>query len=117
MSISEPWRKYACDDYFREGWSSRGHFDELSQTWVIVPIVGAYEDAESEFFAVGRSGCGVVDFGDRKGRPELWAYYPIEREFKYMAATVAMLVEGWCSGRLNVLPPHQSTAADVGTTN
>jgi hypothetical protein len=102
MDVPEPWRAYACDDYFREGWSERGHFDEPSQTLVIAPLALAYEDAGSPFFAVGRSGWDGVDFGYRKGHPGLWAFYPIDGEFKYIAATVAELVDGWCTSRLSV---------------
>jgi hypothetical protein len=102
MKLPERWHAYPCDDYFGEGWCERGHFDELSQTWVIVPLTEVYEKAQLEFLAVGRSGLGGIDFGYRKGQSGLWAFYPIEREFKFMASTVAELVEAWCSHRLSV---------------
>lgn len=102
MDVPEQWRGYACEDYFREGWSERDHFDEPSQTLVIAPLADAYEKAEIQFFAVGRSGFDGIDFGYRKGHTGLWAFYPIDREFKFVAASVAELVEGWCSGRLSV---------------
>ena len=102
MEVPKARRAYPCDDYFGENWSERGHFDEASQTLVIAPLEQAYEDAEIEFFAVGRSGWDGIDFGYRKGHSGLWAFYPIGREFRYMAATVADLVAGWCSGRLSV---------------
>ena len=76
MDIPDRWREYPCNDYFREGWSDRGHFDEPSQTWVIVPLAEAYENAEIEFLAVGRSGCGGIDFGYRKGHAGLWCDRP-----------------------------------------
>jgi hypothetical protein len=82
MNVPQQWRAYPCEDYFRDGWSERGHFDEPSQTPLIVPLTEAYENAEAEFFAVGRSGCDGIDFGYRKGHPGLWAYYPIDSEFK-----------------------------------
>jgi hypothetical protein len=96
------WLDFHCEDYFSEGWSEHGHFDEPSQTWVIVPLTEAYEDTDIEFLVVGRSGWGGIDFGYRKGQAGLWCYYPIDREFKFMAGTVAELVDGWCSGRLSV---------------
>jgi len=100
--IPEGYRDYPCEDYFAGDWSVRGHFDELSQTLVVVPLSSAYEDREAEFFAVGRSGCDGIDFGYRKGHSGLWAFYPIERKFRYMAATIAELVDGWCANRLKV---------------
>ena len=96
------WLDYHCEDYFREGWCERGHLDEASHTLVFAPLTEAYENPEIEFFVVGTSGWDGIDFGYRRGQAGLWAYYPIEREFKFMAPTVAELVEGWCSGRLSV---------------
>jgi hypothetical protein len=100
--IPNEYREYSCDEYFAKGWSTRGHFDDVSRLWVIAPLPEAYLDRTVEFFAIGRSGCGGIDFGYRKGQPGLWAYYPIDRDFKYMAATIPELVDGWCSGRLSV---------------
>lgn len=102
MNVPEAFQAYSCQEYFADGWADRGHFDELSQTWVIVPHAEIYEAADIEFLAVGRSGWDGIDFGYRKEQPGLWAFYPIDRDFKYMASTVAELVEGWCSGRLFV---------------
>src|ERR1044071_6168633 len=34
----------------------------------------AYENAEFEFFAIGRSGADGIDFGYRKGHKGLWAF-------------------------------------------
>ncbi len=100
MSIPGQFERYSCSDYFAEGWADRGHFDECSQTLVIAPLAEAYEDKKAGFFAIGRSGGDGVDFGYRVGLTGLWAYYPIEQNFKFMAPTVAELVDGWCSGKL-----------------
>lgn len=102
MDTPEHYREYDCADYFAEGWSERGHFDEYSQTLVIAPLANAYENKSAGFFAIGCSGADGIDFGYRAGHTGLWAYYPITREFKFMSATVAQLVEGWCSGKLSV---------------
>lgn len=102
MDAPEQFREYYCTEYFSDGWSERGHFDEDSQLSVVVKLSEAYEDRRIDFFAVGRSGCGGIDFGYRKGLVGLWAYYPIDREFRLMAQTVAELVEGWCNGKLSV---------------
>ena len=102
VAVPERWAFYECADYFVEGWAELGHFDERSQTLVITPLAEIYEDAGIGFFAVGRSGCDGIDFGYRRGYTGLWAYYPIGREWQYMATSVAQLVEAWCSGRLRV---------------
>lgn len=102
LKVPEEYRDYECIEYFAGGWAKRGHFNEESQTLVIAPLAEAYEDRGIGFFAVGRSGCGGIDFGYRKGHAGLWAFYPIDLEFRLMAASVAELVEGWCSGKLAV---------------
>jgi hypothetical protein len=102
MSIPDRWAAYECVEYFDDGWAERGHFDEPSQTLVITPLTEAYEDVALSFFAVGRSGCGFIDFGYRRGHVGLWAYHPIDGTWQYMATSVAELVDGWCSGRLSV---------------
>ncbi|RBP40424.1 hypothetical protein DES53_108131 [Roseimicrobium gellanilyticum] len=102
MSIPEEYRPFACREYFEDGWSAQGHFDEDSQTLVIVPLDRSYVASEISFFAIGRSGLGGIDFGFRIGHQGLWAYHPIDQEFQFMAPTVAALVEGWCSGKLSI---------------
>jgi hypothetical protein len=102
MQVPERFRRYHCEDYFAGGWADRGHIDERSQTLVIAPVSQAYERKEKDFFAIGRSGWGGIDFGYRVGQVGLWAYYPIGGEFKFMAPTVADLVQGYCSGKLSV---------------
>lgn len=102
MGIPEQYSAYACEEYFRNGSSERGHFDKPSYTLVVVPFSETYENSEADFFAIGRSGTDGIDFGYRKGHEGLWAFYPIDRDFRYMAATVAELVDGWCSGRLSI---------------
>lgn len=69
---------------------------------MIVPLDETYEIEDSGFLAVGRSGGDGVDFGYRKNQSGLWAFYPIEEGFKFMAENVQALVDGWCSGRLLV---------------
>lgn len=69
---------------------------------MIGPQDDLYEDTEIEFVVVGTSGCDGINFGFRKGHTGLWAYYPIDGEFKLMASSVAELVDGWCSGQLGV---------------
>ena len=36
--VPDAYLDYPCDDYFAEGGSARGHFDEASQTLVIAPL-------------------------------------------------------------------------------
>jgi hypothetical protein len=66
MGIPVRWAAYDCADYFDGDWTEDSHFDVLSQTFVVVPVAEAYENAAMGFFAVGRSGCDGIDFGFRR---------------------------------------------------
>jgi hypothetical protein len=92
---------YECGDYFEGAWAQEGYFDDVSQTLVIAPLDETYVVEESDFFAVGRSGGAGIDFGYRKNHSGLWAFYPIGKEFKFMADNIRVLVDEWCSGRLS----------------
>ena len=96
------WPDYPCEEYFRDGWYRRGHFDERGQWWVIVPLREGREDPDAAFLAVGGAGVDGIGFGYRRGMAGVWAFYPIGREWKLMAASLAELVEGYCSGSLRV---------------
>ena len=50
VAVPERWAAYECADYFDGGWAERGHFDEPSQTLVIVPLAflsAAYVPADT----------------------------------------------------------------------
>jgi hypothetical protein len=96
------WRDYHCDEYFSADLATLGHYDELSQFWIIRPFSSVYEDRENQFLVLGGPGVDGIKFGFRHGHSGLWAYYPIGGEFKLKAQTIAELVEGWCSGELSV---------------
>ena len=99
--IPARWQHYPCEEYFSPDWALRGHFDEFSQTPVVVPLSEAYEDVEHQFLLIGHSGGDGVDFGYRSGHAGLWAY-PVDGEFEFMADTLRELVAGWCSGSLTL---------------
>jgi hypothetical protein len=100
--VPAEWRQYPCGEYFRDGWAQKGHFDASSQCKVVVTVNEIYERRDFGFLAVGRSGADGIDFGFRKDMEGLWAFYPIEQEFKLMAPDLKALVSGWCSGTLTV---------------
>ena len=102
MAVANHFRDYSSEDYLASPWARDGCWDEPSQLMLIVPEVEAGERTELEFLVVGRPGVDGIEFGYRKGKRGLWAYYPIDREFVFMAPTLVELVEGWLSGKLSV---------------
>lgn len=93
---------FHCIDYFDGGYAERGHYDEVSHFWVVSPLHELDPGVRFGFFAVGGAGVDGVRFGYRFGHRGLWAYYPMGHEFVWKAATLAELVEGWCSGTISV---------------
>jgi hypothetical protein len=102
MDVPSHLRQYPCSDYFSSEWAERGCWDDHSGLWVIVPAQEVEEDPGLGFLQVGRPGVDGIGFGYRRGHPGLWAYYPIDKEFVLLAATLAELVEGWLSSRIKV---------------
>lgn len=102
MEIPEPFSDYRCADYFASNTFNRGVRDEQSQLWVIVGANDVVEHSELEFLVVGRPGCDGIKFGYRKRYDGLWAYYPIGREFTFVAPSISTLVEGWLAGSITV---------------
>jgi len=98
--IPEQYLPYECGDYFRNGWHEKGFYSEHEQLDLIVRLDETYEIDESNFLVVGRLGVDGIVFGYRKNRLGLWAFYPIEQEFKFMADSVQKLVDGLYSGGL-----------------
>ncbi|WP_217475233.1 hypothetical protein [Stutzerimonas stutzeri] len=94
--------EYLCEEYLNSALSKDGYYSETSYTQVIVPMFDAYELQDVGFLAVGRSGADGIDFGYRKGKSGIWAFYPIDNEFKYMSPSLSEFVPAWVSGSLSV---------------
>ena len=96
------WNSFLCGDYLASEWADRGCWDDSSQTMLIVPAWKITIRDDLGLLAVGGPGVDGIEWGYRRGERGVWAYYPIDREFIFMAATAVDLVERWLSGELNV---------------
>jgi hypothetical protein len=101
MDVPERWRGYPCEDYFSSPLAAEGYWDEPGQLWLIEPAERVEED-NAGFLQVGRPGVDGIGLGYRIGQRGIWAYYPMEREYRYLAPTVLQFLEGWLSGQLSV---------------
>ena len=43
-----------------------------------------------------------IDWGYRRGQAGLWAWYPTDGEFLWLAPTVEALLQGWLAGTITV---------------
>ncbi|WP_129648214.1 hypothetical protein [Peristeroidobacter agariperforans] len=102
MEVPARFREYACDDYFESPGLVDGVWSESEQVWLIVPANEIAERPENAFLIVGRPGVDGIEFGYRRGHGGVWAYYPQEARFAYLAADVQALVDGWLSGTIKV---------------
>ena len=102
MAVPAHLAGYPCDDYFGSEYARAGFWDEASQVQVVVTAAAVEELPGRAFLAIGRPGVDGILFGYRADRPGLWAYYPIEGDFRLLAATVVDLVRGWASGDISV---------------
>lgn len=93
---------YNCYDYFTGGWAERGHYDEASRTWLVLPLAELLPELRAGFFAVGRAGVDGILFGYRYGHRGVWAFYPTDQEFKCLAANLNEFVQGWWAGAITV---------------
>jgi Putative addiction module component len=93
---------YHCTEYFRDGWAENGLYDQRSHYWLINPVRDLDDNMRSGFFAIGGPGVDGVLFCYRYGHKGLWAYYPIEQRFAFLAPSLVELVEGWNSGKITV---------------
>ncbi|MEZ6033177.1 MAG: hypothetical protein R3C17_08805 [Planctomycetaceae bacterium] len=101
--VPQRWIDYRCDEYFDGNWwDPKRYGREPEDSEMLYDYTRMYEDFERGFLAIGSSFCDGIDFGFRKECEGLWAHYPVDQEFKFMAPTVPALRDGWFRGQLSV---------------
>jgi hypothetical protein len=102
MNVPHRWRDYQCGDYFGSPLAATGYFDELGQFWYIQPAEQVVEDVARDFLVIGGAGVDGIAWGYRRGQSGLWAWYPIDSEFVWLAPTTEALIQGWLAGTITV---------------
>ena len=100
--VPERWRGFGCSDYFGSALAEYGYWDEAGQYWYVWPSNLVYEDADRQFLVIGGPGVDGIDWGYRADHTGVWAYYPIGREFVWLAPTADALLQGWRTGTITV---------------
>ena len=91
--------EYETAEYFTSSFRE-GVYDQNSQWWIIHRQEELYE--HHDFLVVGSPGVDMIEFGYRKGEYGIWMYEPIGEEFRYLAPSLAVLLEGWDTGAITV---------------
>lgn len=102
MPIPKIYRAYPCQEYFTSGDYRKGVWSEPEQLWIIVSEQNVTENHEIDFLMIGRPGVDGIEFGYRKHQKGIWAYYPIENEFRFLAQDIEGLLDGWQQGKIVV---------------
>lgn len=102
MNVPERYARFACGDYFGSKYAKEGYWDDANQIELIVRSDATDDASVQDFLSIGRPGVDGILFGYRAGESGLWAYYPIEQEFTFLAPTIETLLEGWFNGWITV---------------
>jgi hypothetical protein len=102
MTTPANWSHYHCDDYFDSDLPLSGWWDEASQCQYIEPVQHLVENPARRFLVIGRPGVDGIEWGYRSGFEGIWAYYPIDDAFVWLAASALDLRTGYASGRITV---------------
>lgn len=79
-----------------------GYYSETDQYWIIRPKPEWAFDPERNWLCIGGPGVDGIEFGYLKNKSGVFAYYPIDDEFVFLAKTSSELVSGWIRGKINV---------------
>lgn len=82
--------------------AEHGYWDEAGQYWYLWPADQVYEESELRLLVIGGPGVDGIEWGYRAGQSGVWAYYPFNGEFVWLAPTADALLQGWLSGSITV---------------
>jgi hypothetical protein len=100
--IPNAWQAFPCSDYFVSGYAKTGWWDAASQCWYILPAERSHVGLFGRLLIIGSPGVDGIRWGYRLDHSGLWAHYPIDNEFRFVAPTVSALHVGYASGQITV---------------
>lgn len=86
--------------YFRH--FSNGKSDESGAHAFIYAQDLIRESDNGSLLYIGRAGAGGIEFVYQRGSPEIFAFYPLEGEFTFLAEGIEEFVELWLAGQIEV---------------
>jgi hypothetical protein len=85
LDVPNKWLACSCSDYFLSPLSETGWWDPEGQCWYVEPATRVREDTSRGFLVIGRPGVDGIEWGYRRGKPGVWAHYPIKDGFRLLA--------------------------------
>ena len=74
----------------------------IGQSFFLYPVEQVRISANGQTLYIGRRGHEGIEFALRRGTPGVWAWYPIDNDWREMTDTVADLVAQGATGSLKV---------------
>jgi hypothetical protein len=93
---------FNCEEYLASPHFRSGVFLERVQLQVVYAEHELHVVDHARFLAIGSAGADGIEFGYRAGEVGLWAYYPVEQDFQWVAESIGQLVEGYDCGAITV---------------
>ena len=93
---------FSCQEYFASPRFRRGILLEWAQLQIVYPEHELRVLDDASFLAIGSAGADGIEFGYRADQAGLWAYYPVDQVFQWVAPSISHLIEGYESGAITV---------------
>ncbi|MEZ9596605.1 hypothetical protein AB4298_18420 [Shewanella sp. 10N.261.52.F9] len=101
MLTRNEFEKFQCDEYLAEEYRA-GFYHEESYLQLILAVENAYVGENGSYLVIGHAGVDGIEFCYQLCHKGIWAYYPIDKEFVFMASTIKNLILGWRNGDIKV---------------
>jgi hypothetical protein len=86
----------------RSALAQHGWWNEDGQCWYIEPAERLEEDTDLSLLVIGRPGVDGIRWGYRQDMAGIWAHYPIDDDFVWLAKSADELHRGYAEGRISV---------------
>jgi hypothetical protein len=101
VQIPDALRAYECGDYFDSPLAETG-WREPFGCWFVEPADRLVVNERRGFLVIGRPCVDGIEWGYRRGLRGIWAYFPFDDEFRWLAESLAAFRDGWASGAITV---------------
>ncbi len=92
---------FDCGDYLVDEFA-KGYYDDESYLQLVYAFDEVNLSDDSHVLFIGSAGADGIEFCYRLNKKGIWAYYPIDDEFKYIARDINELISGWQTGSIFV---------------
>jgi hypothetical protein len=79
-----------------------GIFSEVGQYWLVQPIEEWLQDPDRDWTCIGGPGVDGIEFGVLDWSEGVYAYFPIDGDYRRLAKDVPTLIDEWEAGRIAV---------------